>query len=647
MSKIASTIGKIASVVAFVAGVALLFVPGGQVFGVGLMTISGVASAVAAVSMTIAQATMKPPDMKGSVNQVVIGKNMAVPYMMGRTYAGGLQVYDDSAGQDNRWRFNVNVLTVAGPIDSYETFLADYSEITLTGGGAATGYYDGFLDCETKLGARPDTALTSTGTAMPGWTSDHKLSGFAAYRVKMKFDKDGKKFTGGVPQFGWVIKAVSAYDPRLDDTYPGGAGDHRWDDESTWEWTENPALHALTYARGRFVNDIKVVGCGFPQEAINVAQAVELANYCDANSWTIGGTIYEGPGTSKWDNLKRILQAAAAEPVWSGGQLSFKISSPKVSVVTIGLPDLADGEVSVQAMKSWRDKINTVVPRVRLEDQKWEYTQVDEVTDEVYLTEDGEAKTREVQFDLVQNGDQGAQLAGYELVNSREFGPIQIPLKPYFMPFKPGEAVEINLPEAGMEGQLAVITGRTIDPGTGVVTLTLESETTAKHAFALGLTSTAPPTPTIHPPEVRDQAIGSTGIAETTQLIASSYTTSLTFTLDDAGDVVISTHDRVYLDKIVAVTGDTLMTSADADDLVLVYYDDPDRAGGAVTYQALLIDEGVGETDAAFASADNPYRHFVAVKKVPATGSSGGGSGAGSGGGGGMPGGGGGLLNYQ
>jgi len=593
---------------------------------------------------------------------------------MGRTYAGGMQVYDNSAGEDNKDRTQIMVLTGAGPVEAIEDLFADYTSITLDAStadrisGQAVGYYDNFLWVDSRLGTRPDTALLNHPTRAPlrEWDSTYKLSGFAAYRLTMKFDKDAKRYGSGVPQWGCVFKGVKVYDPRLDSTYPGGSGPCRWNDESTFTYGsgttpggENPAIHALNYARGRFIEKtaagvalvppVKIVGCGFEFDQIEVAQFVELANTCDANGWVVGGLIYEAPGLSKWENLKRILAVAAAEPVWSGGKLGIKISAPRVSVVTIGLPDLAEGEQSVQAMKSWREKVNTVVPRVRLEDHRWEYTQLEEVTSTTYLTEDGEPKIAEVQFDLCQRRDQGAELAAYTLVNGREFGPVQLALKPSFMVFKVGEAATLNIPELGLVNQLCIITSRSVDPGNGTVVVTLESETTAKHSFALGQTGIAPPTPTIVPPQELDETTGTqqVSVTDVTTLIATSSTTNLLATISTTGAVTVSAHQRLYTDKTVAVTGATVTAPAGAvvGDTVVIFYDDADRAGGAVAYQAARIPASTGQIDAYYPSVTNPYRHFVVALPVPSTGTATGGSGVGPGtggtGGGGAGGGGG------
>lgn len=523
MSKTLKTIAIIAGVVALTFAIPGVGTAIGTAIGVSITagtaaTISAIASAVSMAAGTAAQALIKPPPMQGTVSQVMIGANMPVAYAIGRSYIGGALIYDKSAnGPDNYDRTQIFAYTAAGPIEEFQALQADYTTIGFSGADwntsrVATGFYGadgGYLWLNTRKGLRPDTALTAFPgrAAFSSWGSNYKLSGYAAASVTMEFDEDGERWASGIPQWGMIAKWVKIYDPRLDTTYPGGSGAHRWDDESTWTWSENPALHALTYARGRFVNDIKVVGVGLEQEAIDVAVFVELANVCEANGWTVGGAVYEAPGLSKWDNLKRMLAAASAKPVWVGGVLSCAFDAPKTSLDTITGDDLADGPVEVVAMQSWRDRVNTIVPRYRSEAHKWEYVQANAVSSATYVTEDGEEKTKEVQYDLVQNVTQAAELAAYEMVNGREFGPINLTVKPRLMLYRPGEALTLNIPEAGLVNELAVITSRTVDPANGSIQLTLMSETTAKHAYALGQTGTAPPTPTIVDPADVDALI--------------------------------------------------------------------------------------------------------------------------------------------
>jgi hypothetical protein len=474
-----------------------------------------IAMAVATLASVGAALTQKKPPAQGVTSQIQIGPNMPMPYAMGRTYVGGNMVHDVGYGGTvddvpNPYSSSVLIWSGGGPVESIEAFQADFSTITFSS-GEATGYYENFMWLDTQLGDAPEAdALAGPHGAIPQWGAGYKLSGYAAGLVTLKFDKKGRRFASGVPQFGAILEGVLAYDARLDSSYPGGSGSHDFDDETTFEFTDNPSLHATTYARGRYEEGVKVVGCGFSQDGIDWPAWVAFANVCEANSWTVGGTIYEGPGVSRWDNLKRICAAGGAEPCFVGGLLSVRYPSPKTALDTITADDLAEGEYTVPAMKTWRDRKNGIVPRYRSEDHKWEYVQSDLVSVEDYVTEDGEEKVEERQFDLVQDKDQAAQLAAYELVDAREFGPIVLPCKPRMIEYRPGEALEVDIPELGLSEQLCIIRGRAVDPATAVVTLTLESETTAKHAFALGQTGTAPPTPTLTTGEDMDEILEQT-----------------------------------------------------------------------------------------------------------------------------------------
>lgn len=486
---------KVLSGVATVASVAAIFLP---------PPFNMIAQTVAVVASVGAQLTAKQgkPAAQGSVTDVRIGANLPTPYAMGRTYCGGALMHDVGYGPTlkkvpNPYRSRVHVWSL-GPVQEIEAFQADFETVAFGGGGNATGYYHDFLFLSTQRGLTPEpAALAGPWGAIPNWGASSKLSGLCAGIASLLFDKDGQVYQSGVPQFGAILKANWAYDPRKDSTYPGGSGLHRWADETSWEYTENPALHAITYARGRYQNGKKVFGCGFSQESIILADYVQWANVCDANNWKIGGTIWE-PG-SRWDNLKRICEAGGARPVFDGARLSVTFYAPKVSLDTITWDDLAPGEIDVPAMRSWRERKNALIPKYRSEAHKWEYVQAAAVAGDTYIIEDGEDKEEEFQFDLVQEATQASQLVAYDLADRREFGPVVLPLKPRFMAYGIGDALTCgdDLDELGLAGHVLVIVGRERDLATGVVTLSFLSETAEKHPFALGTSGVAPPTPSL------------------------------------------------------------------------------------------------------------------------------------------------------
>lgn len=94
-----------------------------------------------------------------------------------------------------------------------------------------------------------------------------------------------------------------------------------------------------------------------------------------------------------------------------------------------------------------------------------------------------------------------------------------------------------------------------------------------------------------------------------------SYTTDLTITATDAGadaSVDVSAHTRVYGNGTSVSVDAGSVTGLSYSTAYWIYYDDPTRAGGAVTYLASALDL------LAFASGANPDRHFVGAVQTPA-----------------------------
>ena len=627
---IAGAVALVATGVGAVVGATAAAAAGSAGVGaVSLTSVATYASLAATVASIGAQATAKKPGAKGSVNSVTIATDALSPCLIGRTYYGGVLRHDTGYGATikkvkNPYRGMPIEYSVAGPLEELEGLYLDFQPVTFSG-TAATGYYATYLYRDFRFGLASETALTPYWAGMPNWTADHKLSGKAAVLWNLKFDKDGKRFASGVPVQGAVWKGVKTYDPRLDDTYPGGEGDCRLGDPATWPWTECPGLHALKYALGSYQNGFKVFGVGLPIAGVMVEHFIALANVCDANGWKVGGVIFE-PG-DRWANLKDILQAGGAEPLFIGGKLGLKINAPRVSLDTITPADLADDDAEITAMQSWRDRRNGIIPKYRSEANKWDYVQSDMVQIAAFVTEDGEEKNEERQYNLVQGKDHAAQLAGYELYNGRERFPLKLACKPRLRKYGPGDMLTLALPDHDLDGVDAVIQDRSIDPATMVVTLTLMEETSGKHETVLALTGTAPPPPTLVSPEDRDDI--SSAIIDPTNdqlLIQNSYPVGLSIASSDVGgtsaNITISSHTRRYADRDVAITGTTLTALANATTYWL-YYDDPDRADTTPVFVATATAAD------AYLSPDAPTRHFVGSITTAAVG---GGSTGGTGG---------------
>lgn len=506
MAKALRTIGIIAGSIALIAtGVGAAGIAGvaGVASAATISTVAQIAAVVSAVATIGAQALTKPPPVRGSVTQVRIEADAATPYGMGEGLLGGTMRHDVAYGPTlkkvrNPYRF-IPVVYSLGPVESITPWI---------GFEPISSWYTGFLFTDTQLGAVPETtALAPHWPGAPGWSTAHKLSGLAAIGWSFLFDEDGARFANGIDAIAAYGKWVKVYDPRKDSTQPGGSGSHRLGDETTYEWSENPALHAGTYAFGRYQNGKRVFGIGMPADGIDWQVVAAWANTCDDNEWTIFGVIYE-PG-DRWTNLKDICYAGGAEPV-PGGVLTFKYAAPKVPLDTITVDDLVtDDEMSVVTMQPYRDRLNTVIPKYRSPDHNWEMIDAAPVVNSTFFTEDGEEKRDVWPFNFVKNVDQAAQLAAYRLFDSREISPITVVCKPRLRHYRPGECLHIEWDELGLDHDV-VILSRNIDPVTMKVTFTLMTETPGKHAFCLGQTGVAPPTPAIgQTPQERDEIAAS------------------------------------------------------------------------------------------------------------------------------------------
>lgn len=482
--------------------------------GISAATLTAVSGGL---SVAAAIATKAPKDTTGgSQTDFSADPNAGVPYLMGRTGTAGNIIFRRasdgwSANTPNDLQDLITVFSGAGPIDALERFTSDKGVINFDGAGNAVGEFRDKMFQRTQRGLCPEPAALTVqagSSARPsGWSTSHKLSGLAAAVWRLRYDSKQRFFQNGVPAPMWVIRGVLTYDPRLDSTYPGGSGPHRYDNEATWTWSENPYLHALTWCIGRHQNGKRVMGLGAKIDSIIIADFVDGANIADANGWKLGGVVYSRPDT-KWNVLKQMLQAGAGEPLKTGARIGCMVNAPRVSLATITEADII-GESKLAAMQPIRSRVNTVIPRYRSEAHEWEIVPAAAIRVPAHIVEDGDERSKEITYSLVQDAKQAATLARYDIENTRELGPGTFPLLPKWINYKGGDCVTIQ------RGDLApikvLILRRTIEPSTPKVTFEVRSETDGKHAFALGQTTTPPPTasvgvydPTVAAPNAAD-----------------------------------------------------------------------------------------------------------------------------------------------
>ena len=459
----------------------------------------GTLAGVAAGAISLASIAAQPKGtVGGNPTKFTINKDSGYPYAMGRTLSGGRVAHRQYYGSKNSLESWVTVHSI-GPVKSLGPLLIDKAPVSFSSGAATSGSYAGHMWLDEQLGACPEPAsLQGPQGAFPGWDGvTSKISGLAADLWTLKLDEKGKVYPNGVPQRARMIEGVFVYDPRFDSTYPGGSGSCRLGQEETYVWSENPALHAITWAFGRIQNGMLIAGGGLKVNGIDLAPFVEWANVCEVNNWKVGGVVYTADDDS-WDVLKMIAQAGGGEVMPVGAMLSCTFSAPRVSIGLITSADIM-GEVDAPSSASRRVRRNTVIPRVRLESHGWEEVPLNAIEIADYIAVDGGRRPKEVRLPLVQDANQGAELGLYEVMNARELTPI-LPCKVYAIGYRPGDCLTIDIPEASLNGRDVIVREREIDGGSMGVTLTCRTETPSKHEFVLGKTGTPPPTPDLSVP---------------------------------------------------------------------------------------------------------------------------------------------------
>ncbi len=479
-------------------------------------TIGAVAGVAAAA---ISYATRPSFTAQGNPQEFQANPQSGLPYAIGRTRMSGVRIHADTASSAGYTKaedlvFFAILLSAGGLIGGIEKFTADGAEVTFnpsTGVATTPDYSANWMAQKVWTGGAQSSALSLSlmGTSIPNWNANYKLSGISHALWALRYDTDGKKYSSGVPEPAWIVHGVMVYDPRLDSTYPGGSGPCRALDESTYVWSNSPALHALTWCLGRWQNGKRTLGLGAPLSMIRIADFVEAANVGEANAWSVGGVEYSTD--SKWQIFKRMLQAGGAVPTMTGAMIGCRVFTPRLSIATITSDDLLDTFNGV-ATKSRRDRFNTAIPRYRSEAHEWEVISAKPITVPLFVTQDGGVRSKEIDLPLVQadlgvfSHLQAGQLAAYEIVNSREAGPLRWVTGPKFIGLKTGDCVLLDIPEEGFDEQPVILTSVSLDPSTGKISFTAETETDSKHDFALGLTAVPPPPFSLTPPDIAPPA---------------------------------------------------------------------------------------------------------------------------------------------
>lgn len=279
----------------------------------------------------------------------------AIPVIYGRRRIGGSE-WRAVGGSDNKYLYRVCILS-EGEIEGVEKIYLNDKDVL------KKPYKD---NVETEVRRGEDNQATSSlmdTDNVDGWGSSHIGHKLAYIVARLEFDQD--IFTSGLPTLTADVKGRKIYDPRLDSTVTGGSGSHRQDNNSTWEWSENPVLCILDF----LTNDI--YGRNVPYADIDLASFMTEADYCDetvtlknsdgqnytTKRYTCNGAV--NVTQDSLQTLRRLLSSCRGALVHSSG-FKIKIDKPELSVKTFNEDNiLGEWNISGAGTRTRRNKITT------------------------------------------------------------------------------------------------------------------------------------------------------------------------------------------------------------------------------------------------------------------------------------------------
>jgi hypothetical protein len=186
-----------------------------------------------------------------------------------------------------------------------------------------------------------DTYLTDTFGSDPykPWTDDMIGRGCAYAIVVCRYSAKG--IWSGIPQFKFVLKGIPLYDISKD-TSMGGSGSQRWDDTSTWAWSENPKVMIYNIIMGiRYGDDWIYGGQDVSQYQLPAAYWLSAISHCnetvhkdstdeDLKRYTAGCEI--SVDQAPLDVIKELDKCAAGYTAEFGGSWKTWSGPPGTSV---------------------------------------------------------------------------------------------------------------------------------------------------------------------------------------------------------------------------------------------------------------------------------------------------------------------------
>jgi len=397
----------------------------------------------------------KIPSALEGLSAISVMRRSGVEYrklVYGQASISGPIIYNNVSGDNREYLWYVIALA-DGEIEELVSVWLDADEIPeadinwLPGVGGADGLGTGNVSTAKWVGDNSATAvqifythghadqvvMSEIDDEFSDWGTSHRLRGICYLAVKLLYNEDTETvWSGGVPgNIRAVLRGRKVYDPRLDSTrvidsttspITYGTGSHRYATESTWAWTENPALCVADYLTSVMSVDeltsINWEAFASAADDCEVQVAISAASPGGTEDrFTCNGVI--SMGASHKDNLDSLLSSCDGKLTYVEGMWRLRVSVWEASSVSFDEDDLA-GPVEVRGSAPKSERFNTVRGVYVDPNRNYQPAEFAHITNSDYVTRDG---GRTIPRDLklpMTNGRRMAQRIGFRLLEQSD-----------------------------------------------------------------------------------------------------------------------------------------------------------------------------------------------------------------------------------
>lgn len=290
-----------------------------------------------------------------------------------------------------------------------------------------------------------DQYLTNEANPSGRWGANHIGLGVSFVLISMTYDQETNN---NFPDFFFEVYGAPFYDFRKDSTN-GGSGNHRFNDVSTHEFTENPAVIEYNYRRGLSVNGDLFCGMGMSPSDLPADKFTIAANLCDeikadgqpAYRVSVMINCTETHGST----LETLGVSCGAMHVDSMGGSYPLVGSAQPIVATISDFDLVVGqEIKYKARRSMADLINVVAGNYPDPEMLWSMVAYEVQQSPAAIVVDRRNRDVAIDFPQVRHGRQAAQLAAIALKENRYEATASITVKSRYRGLEAGDWIRWN-----------------------------------------------------------------------------------------------------------------------------------------------------------------------------------------------------------